>query len=239
MLEPLRTVRAVFFDAVGTLFHPEPSVSVAYHNTGQRFGSLRDRDTIRAGFATAFARQEAFDRTQNYRTSEEREVQRWRNIVAEVLPDMNDAEAGFQELYRHFGLSSAWRVEADAAAVVARLLDRGFRLGVASNFDHRLVDVVAGFSELARVRPLIVSSQVGHRKPALDFFQAVCASVDLRPEEILFVGDDFENDFLGAQAAGLKALLLDPVERWAVPAGARLRRLSELLEKIDTREDIS
>lgn len=45
-------------------------------------------------------------------------------------------------------------------------------------------------------------------KPSQDFFQLAVATLDLRPEQVLVVGDDIENDVGGAQAAGLKAALV-------------------------------
>ena len=61
-----------------------------------------------------------------------------------------------------------------------------------------------GFSEV-----LIISSEVGHRKPHPNFYAAACASLGLPPERVLCVGDDPENDVLGPERAGLRGALLD------------------------------
>ncbi|MEZ5489422.1 MAG: TIGR01458 family HAD-type hydrolase [Gammaproteobacteria bacterium] len=45
-------------------------------------------------------------------------------------------------------------------------------------------------------------------KPSQDFFHLAVATLGLRPEQVLVVGDDIENDVGGAQAAGLKAVLV-------------------------------
>ena len=49
-------VRAVFFDAVGTLIHPQPSAAAVYAAVGRRFGTRRTEEEIAARFPTAFAR---------------------------------------------------------------------------------------------------------------------------------------------------------------------------------------
>ncbi len=219
-------VRAVVFDAVGTLIHPEPPAAAVYAEAGRRFGSRLDAAAVAARFAAAFRRQELIDHAAGLRTDEARELARWRAIVAEVLDDVADSEATFRHLYEHFARPSAWRTEPDAAATASGLAARGYRVGIASNFDHRLLGVLAP-GEL-RGLPVVVSAAVGWRKPAAAFFAAVCGTFALHAREVLYVGDDPANDFEGARAAGLPAVLFDP--RGRAPAGVpRVGRPGELL----------
>jgi putative hydrolase of the HAD superfamily len=202
--------RVIFFDVVGTLLHPEPSAPAVYESVGRRFGSQLDLATISARFRTAFRHQEAIDRAAGLHTSEEREIARWRAIVRETLDDVTDAEACFQELFAHFARPEAWRCAAGTDLVLNNLSERGYVLGLASNFDRRLRGLVDGMPALRHVRHLVVSSEIGWRKPATEFFAEVCRLADVPPGDILFVGDDYDNDYLGVRAAGLRALLLDP-----------------------------
>ena len=71
----LTDVEAVFFDAVGTLIHPNPSAALAYAQIGKRHGSGLSAEVVRAAFTAAFAREEAADGAAGLQTSEEREVQ--------------------------------------------------------------------------------------------------------------------------------------------------------------------
>jgi putative hydrolase of the HAD superfamily len=222
-------VDAVFFDAVGTLIHPEPPAAVVYAAVGRRFGSRLTVPDIAARFARAFGRQEEADRRAGLRTSEEREVRRWREIVADVLDDATDPENCFRELYQHFARPKAWRCEPGTAEVLKGLAGRGLELGLASNYDLRLRSVLAGLPALQVARHTVISSQVGWRKPAPEFFAAVCRVVGLPAGRILFVGDDRHNDYDGARAAGLGAVLYDPGGREPdVPY--RIRSLAGLLE---------
>ena len=68
--------------------------------------------------------------------------------------------------------------------------------------------VAAGLPELRPLRHLVISSEVGWRKPAPGFFAALCARVGLPAGEVLLVGDDRVNDYDGATAAGLRAVLV-------------------------------
>lgn len=222
-------VRAVFFDAVGTLIHPEPSAGSAYLQFGRQFGSRLPADEIRGRFAASFARQEQLDVTRDHRTDEARELRRWREIVTEVLSDVADGEGCFRALHTYFAQPTAWRVEAGAGEVLRALSSRGFVVGIASNFDHRLRGVLSGLEELAWVDRLVISSEVGWKKPAPEFFGLVGRSIELPPSAVLFVGDDLDNDYSGARAAGQHALLFDPRSRSRLAPAERFVSLRDLL----------
>jgi putative hydrolase of the HAD superfamily len=109
---------------------------------------------------------------------------------------------------------------------------RGYQLGVASNYDQRLRRVVAGLPPLRLLSLLVISSEVGWRKPAAGFFDALIRGVDLPAGQILLVGDDWNNDYEGARAAGLQAVLFDPGDKAASTPAMRIRRLVELLPRL-------
>lgn len=223
-----RRVRAIAFDAVGTLIHPDPPAPQVYAEVGRRYGSWYAPEVIAGRFAAAFLREEERDHAGGLRTSETRERERWRTIVAAVLDDAADQEACYRELFLHFRQPRAWRCAPETARVLERLAADGYRLAIASNYDERLRSVAAGMSELRVIHHLVISAEIGWRKPAPQFYSALCRTLGLSPCEVLFVGDDVENDYEGARAAGLLALLFDPQNR-APAAVARLTRLDELL----------
>jgi putative hydrolase of the HAD superfamily len=219
-------VRAVFFDAVGTLLFPRTPVGRTYAEHACRHGAAVTEEHVRAAFQEALARQEQFDRAAGWRTDEARERARWRGIVGEVLPGV-DAEGCFAGLWDWFRSPAAWTVHPEAADVMRDLAGRGLVVGIGSNFDARLLGLVDAFPELAPARGrCVVSSLVGWRKPAPQFFAALAAAAGCAPGEVLYVGDDLRNDVRGATAAGLRAVLFDPA---AEPTGpGRIPRLRDL-----------
>jgi putative hydrolase of the HAD superfamily len=225
MIDP--DIRAVFFDAVGTLLFPHVPVSRTYADCACRHGEAVTEEALRLPFREAFAKQEKRDAHDDWRTDEERERTRWRAIVEDVLPGAH-AEACFAELWTWFSAPAAWTVNLDAADVVRELIGRGIVVGIASNFDSRLTGLVQAFPELAAMRNrCVISSLVGWRKPARQFFHSIVAAAGCEPQNILHVGDDLRNDIHGATAAGLRALLFDPEGR--SEGGARIRTLRDLL----------
>src|SRR5262245_310945 len=229
----LPAVRAIFFDAVGTLLHPEPKAAEAYRSIGQRYGSRLSLEETAARFQRAMGRQQHIDETLSYRTSEDREWRRWRAIVAEVLDDVADPDACFNALYDHFGRAEAWRYESSLPELTQALAKRNFHLGIASNFDRRLRGVLRQFPELNGLSTIAISSEVGWRKPAREFFEAIRRLCELPAEQILIVGDDFENDWRGAEALGMRAVLFDPKRHHVGRACLRIESLDSLLGLLD------
>jgi putative hydrolase of the HAD superfamily len=218
--------RAIVFDAVGTLIHPDPPWDVVYTEVGSRHGSKIVGADLHRAFRAAFARQEMMDRAAGWLTSEAREIERWQSIVREVLHDVSDPAACFAELWEHFSLPCHWRCDPAARTVFAGLATQGYRLAMASNFDHRLRQIAAELVPLERLADVIISAEVGWRKPAREFFAAVCTRLGLAPGDILHVGDDPVNDYEGASAAGCRALLFDPLSR----SGQQLHTIRQLAE---------
>jgi putative hydrolase of the HAD superfamily len=221
---PSSAIRAVFFDAVGTLLHPQPPAAEVYASVGRRWGSGLSQEVVASRFRSAFAREDERDRAAGWHTSEAREVARWRRIVTAVLDDVEDVESCFRELWEHFGRPESWDCDPVVESVLGLLAGRGLAVGIASNFDGRLRRVLAGTTPLRSVWRLVISSEVGWRKPSPSFFAGLRKVTGLAGGEILMVGDDRVNDFDGAKAAGLRALWLDGRE-------VRLADVPHLLER--------
>lgn len=90
--------------------------------------------------------------------------------------------------------------------------------------------------KLARMRiselfdVVVYSEEVGAMKPAAEIFFEAMRRSDSQPDEIVYVGDSFDSDIVGAKAVGWRAVLFNPHGK--TPAGrladAEISRLSEL-----------
>lgn len=228
MPEPL----VIFFDAVGTLIHPHPDVEDTYARFGQRWGSRLGSELIGPRFRAAFRRQEEWDRTHGYRTGEPRERERWQTIVAEVFDDVPDSAGLFAELWDSFAQPNAWTCYPDVIHCLQWLRELKLIWGIASNYDHRLRPVVAGLPALRDCRYLAISSEIGWRKPATEFFAALPAIVGLPSANLTLVGNDEANDLRGGQAAHLRVVLLArQASSAATPAIATLDELPHWLKE--------
>lgn len=204
-----RSVRAILFDAVGTLIYPDPPVANAYAAIGSRFGSQLSKAKIATRFHAALHRFSTGPDCSSFATSDSSEHARWRNIVEDVFCDVPLAGGGlFDALWQHFADPSHWALFDDVPPCWSALSQRGFLLGIASNFDHRLEHVCVALPPLDTAAHVFHSAGLGFAKPGKEFFHAIEQQLGLNPPEILLVGDDPANDYRGAEAAGWQCLLV-------------------------------
>lgn len=107
-------------------------------------------------------------------------------------------------------LSRATEFPAAHRTLLASLTPR-FRLGIVSNFDY--APTAHGILEREGIAALfdavVVSAEVGWRKPKPIIFEVALARLRISPQEALFVGDRADIDVLGAKRAGLAAAWLN------------------------------
>lgn len=200
-------IQCILFDAVGTLIRPDPPVAEIYTKTAAKFGSDLSIESVSARFCQAVAEQDRLDEQRNqFRTSETRERDRWRWIVSRVFHETSRASEVFDALWEHFSSASSWTINNAITDAWPTLQKSGLRLGVASNFDERLRGICRDTPALAVCDNVFVSSIVGWRKPALEFFRTIEGQLKLAAHEILLVGDDPRNDVEAAKRAGWQAI---------------------------------
>jgi putative hydrolase of the HAD superfamily len=203
-------IAGIVFDAVGTLIKPDPSVADAYTEAAGRQGVKLNRDEVKARFHAHFQSDEVRGDRGIHSTDEATEIRRWRRIVTKVLPEVPEPDRAFDELWDHFSRPESWRCFPDVAPALRAIHEAGISVCVGSNFDRRLRRVVMGLPELGwAVDALVISSEVGYRKPHPSFYRAACERLGLPGRRVLCVGDDPETDVAGAIRAGLSAVLLD------------------------------
>jgi putative hydrolase of the HAD superfamily len=106
-----------------------------------------------------------------------------------------------------------------AGDAARRLLAAGYRLGVTSNADGTIEDMLRRH-EILQVGPgpgvpvehLSDSGVLGKHKPDPEIFLATAAGLDLPPERICHIGDSGMFDAAGAQNAGMTAVHVDPLQ---------------------------
>ncbi len=106
-----------------------------------------------------------------------------------------------QENFSYDHLNRAFRVLMQGGELLAAAKNRYFK-----DADGELSMDAGGFVAALEYACNTRARIVG--KPSLDFYHLACASMGVKPEESLMIGDDIESDILGAQEAGLKAALV-------------------------------
>ena len=142
---------------------------------------------------------------------------RWRRLL------LGDAHGHrpYEELLAELGVEDpavfidreheVWRrqyvVLASAPALLESLRDRGLRTGVVANSWPDPARVLRSDAEAlglaAHLDVMILSGEVGYRKPAPEIFLRACEELRVDPAHVVFVGDDLERDVDGARRVGM------------------------------------
>lgn len=148
----------------------------------------------------------------------------------DALPGMAgvDFDRWFEELYGDFGSARAWAPFDDALPAVAALRRRGLRLAVVSNWDSRLTRILEEHGLRARFDAVVISAEVGWRKPHPAIFRRTLDALGVAPGEVLHVGDSVGDDVEGARAAGVRPVLLDRAGTKKFDGAPVIRSLAEL-----------
>jgi putative hydrolase of the HAD superfamily len=238
---PSRRLRAVFFDAAGTLFTVNGSVGEAYARLARQHGKEVAVADLETGFRRCFARTPpmAFPGASSDQVLK-LEKQWWRDVVRNVFAPLGPFPRFadyFEALFPHFAQAEAWRLYPETLEVLTALKSRGLLLGIISNFDSRLFGLLDGLGIAAFFDPVVISTQVGAAKPESAIFLRALAHHRLRPDEAVHVGDSYEADVAGARSVGLTPILVDRRDHDQSTDGyLRVKSLAEVLSFIDAHE---
>jgi putative hydrolase of the HAD superfamily len=228
-------VRAVFFDAAGTLFQVKGSVEDLYVEFAEKHGFKRRPDSqqaVRESFRRAFAEAPppVFAATE---PTEIKQCERlwWFDVVHNVFyrVGMFDRfDEFFDDVFQAFDGPACWTLFPETEAVLGHLKQAGFELGIVSNFDSRLFTVLRGLGLQRYFDTVTISSLARAAKPSPRIFHVALEKHAVDPKEAIHVGDSIKDDVEGARQAGLTGLLLDRHGSNLTEAGC-IRTLEELL----------
>ncbi|MBS1810025.1 MAG: HAD-IA family hydrolase [Acidobacteria bacterium] len=210
-----KATKMVFFDAAGTLFDVRGSVGEIYARFALLHGKEVDPKAVQNEFIRQFPQQPpmafARDLTRNERLRQEK--QWWRKLVQDVFAGFGEfpqVEDYFVEIFEYFRTTAAWTLRPDTRPTLDAIRRQGLRTGLISNFDSRLYDLLEAFDLRRSFDSIHISSEVGAAKPDAAIFEAALQDNQIEPSGALHLGDSFGEDVRGAQAAGIRAVWLNP-----------------------------
>ena len=207
----MRNYDAVFFDAANTLLYPYPSVGAVYAEVAARYGVATTAGAVQAAFRQAWTEAQAATDAARYGVGEPDGRRFWHALVhatfAQIaLPD--DFEGFFDELYWLFSKPTVWRLYPECLTVLQTLRRQGYVVGIISNWDIRLLDLLRGLGVMACVQHVSISAVVGWEKPHGSIFAHALDAVGVAPARAVHVGDSLHADVHGARQAGMQPLWL-------------------------------
>ena len=206
------SLKAIFFDAAGTLFHLPRGVGYHYALVGEEIGLKLDSRELDRAFNNAWNAMPRRDAIDGPRENDDKGW--WRQLVDLVLdrtaPSLGelDRDNFFEIAYEHFAEAGVWELYPEVLEVLEKLSPR-FKLAVVSNFDGRLRMILEHLGISQFFKNVFLSSELGADKPDPEIFRRALNVIQLQPNEVLHVGDDPERDWKAAAAAGLSIFQLD------------------------------
>jgi len=103
--------------------------------------------------------------------------------------------------------------------LVRALVAKQIAVGVISNSEGRLAELLQELGQAASFRVVVDSGRVGFDKPDARIFEHGAKAMGMALAEIVHVGDAWEADVVGARNAGAQAVWFRPTDARALPHG--------------------
>ena len=135
-------------------------------------------------------------------------------------------------LTEQFRKEKKWILFDDSDRVVSQLEKLGHQLALVANWNSDLPTLSEELGIGAYFSTIVASETVGVEKPDPAIFQLTADRLSLSPQEqkILYVGNDYSLDVMGARAAGLTPVLIDRYALYPHADCLRFASLDEWLE---------
>jgi len=235
MLLPIdnQMISAVLFDAGGTLVHVDYGVIVELaHARGHRVDDRAIRLAETAERIAIDRRSEAsggvIDADASRVAGYFRALLATSNIPVEAAAEIaSEVEA----LHR---AENIWRVPLPGALATLRgLRNSGVRTAVISNADGRAQTALAAAGLTEHLEFVLDSHFEGVEKPDPEIFRRALQRLELPPERVVYIGDIYSIDAVGARAAGLSPVIIDPTNTYHGLDCPIIRGLYELMEPVE------
>ena len=204
-------IRAILFDAAGTLFFLTKTVGDHYAYAGSEVGLNLDAQQLERAFHAAWQQMPGRPAINGPRENDDKAW--WRELVGRVFDQAApllselDRDNFFEIAYEHFAEAGVWQLYPEVLEVLEQLRPR-FQLAVVSNFDGRLRFILQHLGISNYFSYMFISSELGTDKPDPEIFRRAVTIMHLKADDVLHVGDDPERDWKAASIAGLSVFEL-------------------------------
>jgi putative hydrolase of the HAD superfamily len=240
----------VLFDAGDTLLAPAPSFQGRFMAVAAEHGLPLEEAAVDAAIADAVRAAEwPSDWTD---PATQREF--WVGFYRQVLADLGHGETGpagrrfgaspaagargapvngelADALFEAFSDPAGYRLFDDVRPALDELAGRGIKLGVVSNFEPWLEDILDLQGIGDRFAAVAISGKLGVAKPDPEIFKAALTEAGADPGATVHVGDQPVNDVAAARAVGITPVLIDRYARH--PETDAAHRVEDLLELVE------
>jgi REG-2-like HAD superfamily hydrolase len=230
-------IKAVFFDFYNTLASYYPPREDVYIDASRELGIKVEAKAL----FTSLAATDIFYRNENSRSpidskTPEEKINFYIEYVTRIIGGAGakiGRDAALQILAKIREYKWEFKVYSDALPVLKTLKKRGLILGLISNVAQDMETTYTKLGLQPYLNFKVTSAEVGYDKPRPEIFLAALKKAASKPEEALYIGDQYQIDIVGARGVGIKALLIDRNDYFPdITDCPRLHSLTEITEYI-------
>lgn len=230
-------IRAILFDLDGTLRYNRPRFNDILAKYAVEYGAtdtLLNRHHAERWLHYYWAQSE--DVQFDMQTFGEQSLEFWENHTRRYLmafghaPDQ--AERIAPEIYHRMIMEydpQPW-IPPEVFDVLQKLRESGFIVGIVSNRNLPLDDELKKFGLEGYIDFTLTAGEANSWKPDPGIFLEAVLRLQVSPEEVVYVGDNYYADVVGSRNAGLRPILLDPDELFPEAECEVIHKLHDLLD---------
>lgn len=206
-------VKTIFFDLDNTLFDhtraEQATLEILLDSSPQDFNGINYDEFCRIYDKNNTALWHKM--SQGKITPDELRIERFKM----TLEELNIRYTKYSELSeKYLEIYSKQSFSLPGTNEILNFLNLKYELGILSNGFAKTQETKLSNLDLnSFFKYRIFSENVGAMKPSSEIFNAAMKVARVQPDEIVYVGDSYENDILGAKAVGWRAILFNPTKK--------------------------
>lgn len=226
-------IEIVFLDAGETILYPHPSFSELFAKVVSDAGfsvDAGDVEEVRRRLAPHLVDMvEDSGAEGGISLSEESSRTFWTFLYRRFLEELGHPDdALVHRLFEVFSSTSTYRLYDDVLPALRDLSGLGYRLGLISNFERWLEEMLVEL-EVGHIFDVAVISGIeGVEKPDASIYERALEKAGVEAGQAVHVGDSPGLDVAPARSVGIATVLLDRLGRYEDHAGHRIASLKEL-----------
>jgi len=208
----------VIFDLDGTLRHNVPSADEVQYNFAVSLGITNSLECRRKGARWAHCYWAQSDElAQDIEKFDRLEKPFWDNYCTRYFMALGVPEGEATELgpklaqLMEEGFSPQSKVHPEDLDTLGALRDAGYTVGLISNRSNPCHEELKELGLSEYLDFAYVAAEVGAWKPDPVIFDRAIQETGSSPEQIVYVGDNYFADIVGAKNAGISPVLIDPL----------------------------
>lgn len=206
-------VEIVFFDAGETLLRPHPSFVELFSTTCKEYGidiEPEEVAEIRSRLAPHLLELAEESGVEKPSLLPERSFDFWGYVYRRFLAERGVVDEGLvRRLFEVFSDINSYKLYDDSLSALNELQDRGYRLGLISNFEGWLEKLLIELEVGHLFDVTVISAVEGIEKPDPAIYRLGLERAGVAAADAVHVGDSPVNDAVPAAAVGITPILLD------------------------------